>query len=433
MSAQQFDVIVVGASLAGCAVATLLARTGARVALLERHARPDAHKRLCTHFIQASALPALQRLGLSRLIEQAGGVPNAIEIHSPHGWIGHHPSLGADGQPMHGYNIRREVLDPMVRELAAATAGVSLLTGMTARALIERQGRITGVVAHADDREVSLMARLVVAADGRHSEMATRAGVMPATAPNLRHGLMLPMRGVDLTRGQTSQMWVTGPEAAYVFPNDGGVTLLGWVAPKARMAGQSRAELQAGLLARIRSLPDAPHLREAVPVGEVLAVKDYPGQWRPPVVRGMALVGDAAMSLDYLQGVGCGWAFESAQWLADAVASGLAHGRSLDSGLRAYRWQHAWALGTQRFFINDFAARLDFNAVENLLYAAAARDVNLARRMGRVGARLDSPLALLTPACLLRAAWVLVSKPALSPLGTRLAVHDATVSQRLAA
>ena len=52
-----YDVAIVGASLAGCArTAILLARTGARVALLEKSPDPQVYKRICTHYIQSSGI-----------------------------------------------------------------------------------------------------------------------------------------------------------------------------------------------------------------------------------------------------------------------------------------------------------------------------------------------------------------------------------------
>ena len=101
----RYDVAVVGASLAGCTAATLLAREGARVALLERHADPGFYKVLCTHFIQASATPTLERLGLAEKIEAAGGVRNALEVWSRYGWL--RPELGVNyAHPKYGYAIR---------------------------------------------------------------------------------------------------------------------------------------------------------------------------------------------------------------------------------------------------------------------------------------------------------------------------------------
>lgn len=84
--AYDYDVAVVGASIAGYTVATLLGRSGARVALLER--RPDAasYKPICTHFIQPSATPTIERLGLAERIEAAGGIRNGFEMWTRYGW-----------------------------------------------------------------------------------------------------------------------------------------------------------------------------------------------------------------------------------------------------------------------------------------------------------------------------------------------------------
>jgi len=418
MPQADFDVVVVGASLAGCATATLLARAGARVALIERHARADTHKQLCTHYIQASAQPVLERLGLVPLIEAAGGVPNVMEFHTPQGWIADHPEHHPPGQPPHGYNIRRARLDPMLRQLASDTRGVTLLTGVSARGLIDQQGRIAGVRVQGAIGERSLRTPLVVAADGRHSEMARLAGVVPRQSQNRRHGLMLAMRGVDLQRGLRSQMWLNGPEVAYVFPNDDGVTLLAWCAPPGCFRGLDRPQLHDALLARIRALPDAPQLHGADVAGDLMVVRDHPNLYRPPVVRGMALVGDALQSVDYVHGVGCGWALQGAQWLADAVAGRLKDDRWRREGLKDYARQVRQHFGPHRLFIDDFSRRLQLNAAEHLFCAAAVRDPRWAARMMAVGARHVSPWSLMRPGSLLSALWLCATRPPL-PDGTR--------------
>lgn len=45
MEEKTYDAAVVGASIAGCTAAILLAREGASVALIERHNDPDAYRR----------------------------------------------------------------------------------------------------------------------------------------------------------------------------------------------------------------------------------------------------------------------------------------------------------------------------------------------------------------------------------------------------
>jgi len=87
MTRPEYDVAIVGASIAGCTAATLFARGGLRVALLESRADPNAYKRVCTHFIQASATPTIERLGAAQAIEAAGGIRNGIDIWTRWGWI----------------------------------------------------------------------------------------------------------------------------------------------------------------------------------------------------------------------------------------------------------------------------------------------------------------------------------------------------------
>ena len=80
---------------------------------------------------------------------------------------------------------------------------------------------------------------------------------------------------------------------------------------------------------RRRELPDAPPILDSVPVDHSLGKLDMTGIINEPVAPGLALIGDAAQAIDPLPGIGCGWAFQSAEWLADSVADA-------DATLREY-------------------------------------------------------------------------------------------------
>src|ERR1700733_10852306 len=103
---KSYDAVIVGGSLAGCAAATLLGRAGARVAVLEKSPDPAAYKRICSHFIQASAVAPPERAA-------------------------------------RGVNLRRSKLDPMAREMAAATPGVEVMLGQTVTELRRAGGVVS--------------------------------------------------------------------------------------------------------------------------------------------------------------------------------------------------------------------------------------------------------------------------------------------------
>ena len=58
------------------------------MALIERRPSLDAYKTVCTHFIQSSANPTIDRLGLAPLLDARSALLNTIEVWTPFGgWI----------------------------------------------------------------------------------------------------------------------------------------------------------------------------------------------------------------------------------------------------------------------------------------------------------------------------------------------------------
>jgi 2-polyprenyl-6-methoxyphenol hydroxylase-like FAD-dependent oxidoreductase len=406
----RFDVVVIGAGLAGCTAARLFALQDLRVALVEHHADMAAFKQLCTHFIQASATPTLRHLGLDRLIEDAGGLRNGVDIWTRYGWTGDVAPLDENGAPVFGYNIQRRTLDPILRQLTMNTPGVTTLFGCGVRGLV-KQDRVVSGVDLGGSRTGVVSAPLIVGADGRSSPLATLAGIKPSSSENSRFGAIRAYRGVALRRGTCSQMWLRGPETGYVFPNDGDVTVIAYMSTKDNLDG-FRTNPGEALERSMAGFPDAPDLASAEPLGNALLIKDYPNLWRQPAVGNIAFVGDALMSIDPLWGVGCGFAFQTAEWLVDTLTPALRQGRPIAPALHTYAKRVSRELNGHRFFIVDFARRRGLNAIERLNFSAAAKDAAASRHLHAFGARLIRPARFLSPGALLRAAWVDLRRPA---------------------
>jgi menaquinone-9 beta-reductase len=391
-----YDVAIVGASLAGCTAAILLARAGARVALVEKRPDPQAFKRVCSHFIQSSAIATLERLDLLGPMEAAGGQRARARIWTRRGgWI-EPPAMGVVPS---GINLRREQLDPLIRRKAAETPGVELLLGQTAHALLRTGERIDGVElrdTHGD--RLRLRARLVVGADGRDSRVAELAGVRTRTLPHGRIAYGAYFEGPAPAGAPNGSAWFLDPDWAAAFPTDGGLTFYAVMPTKERLPEFRSDPLQA-LTALVAGLPDAPPILASHLVGSVIGKLDMPNVIHAPTAPGLALVGDAALATDPLWGVGCGWALQSSEWLADSVAPALADRRSaevesLEQGLERYRRRYTRGLRGHAWFIHDYADGRKMNPAERLLFAAAARDERLARVFEAFGTRNIGPVRM---------------------------------------
>ncbi|MDQ3264448.1 MAG: FAD-dependent monooxygenase [Myxococcota bacterium] len=336
----RFDVVVVGASIAGSTAAVLYARAGLKVALVERSTDASAYKKVCTHYIQACGTPVLQRLGVTGAMEEAGAVRNSLRIHTRYGWSRTELADGADG-PRHGYSIRREKLDPMLRALAGSEPNVDLLLGHSVRALVVgAEGRVVGAELAAKDRgTVRIEARLVVGADGRNSKVAELGGFKTETLPHNRFGYMAYFKNLPLQSGNEAQFWIQEPDCAYAFPNDDGLTLIACFVHKARLA-EFKADPEGSFRRLFAQFPESPVLSCGERVSDYFGMIDMPNLYRRPDGRGVTLVGDAALASDPMWGVGCGWALASAEWLVDATVPALQGKGDLQAGLVAYRKRH---------------------------------------------------------------------------------------------
>lgn len=377
-----YDAVVVGASLAGCATAMLLGRSGARVALIERQPDPRAFKRVCSHFIQASAVPTIERLGLLDPILAAGGLQTQMRAWTRWGWI-EPPAEGG----LVCLNLRREVLDPLVREAAAAEPGVELILGQSAERLLRDDSGVRGVVARdREGNETELRAPLTVGADGRDSRVAELAGVPVKRRPHGRVAYGTYYEGPGPESAPNSSIWFLDPHWAAAFPTDSGLTFYAAMVTKDRLP-EFKRDPEGALESFLLDLPDAPPIGVSRRVDQVVGRIDMTNLERAPVAPGLALTGDAALAIDPLFGVGCGWALQSGEWLADAVAPALRGEEQLAEGLRRYRRHRSRELRLHSYLIHDYATGRSLRPGERMMFAAAARDPKAAALFEELGTR----------------------------------------------
>lgn len=403
---REYDVAVVGASVAGCTVAVLLARAGLRVALIERRQELEAYRKLCTHHIQACANPVLEQLGLDEMIRAAGGLESELELWTRFGWIRPQPEIDKADRSL---NIRREKLDPMLRQLAAETPGLELILGYAASDLVEEDGRFTGVVVQNNvlKRKMVVKARLLVAADGHYSKMGEMSAVPTRKWPNNRFVYMAYFRDVPLKSGHNAQVWFQDPDVVYAFPTDDCLTLLA-VAPTVDKLDAFKEDIPGNFYRYWEALPDGPVVCPEKQVTDLFGIVKGHIIQRQASLPGLAFIGDAALSSDPLWGVGLGWAFQSAGWLVEETLAALKGEDDLDKALVKYRRRHRLSLASHHWHIKSYAGGRGFYPFEKLYYAAAARDRVMARPFYAYARRQISFLELAGPHWAAWAVWVML-------------------------
>jgi len=388
----EYDVAIVGASLSGCTAAILLGRAGAKVALIEKRPDPKAFKRVCSHFIQASAVPTIERLGLYEPILAAGGLRSRFHSRTPWGWV--EPT---ERREAYCLNLRRSLLDPMLREAAAAEPGVELMLGQSAERLLRDGDAFGGVgVRDREGNEREIRARLVVGADGRDSRVAELADVKEKTLPHNRLAYGGYFEGPKPRFWPDGAVWLMDPDMAAAFPTDGGQVFYIAMTHKDR-APEFKADPERALVEHVAAVPEPPPIRESRCVAPVIGKVEMPNRIRGPIAPGLALVGDAALATDPIFGVGCGFAFQSGGWLADSVAPAIQGSESLAKGLSRYRRHHRWRLGMHARLIHDYSTGRKFDRVERLMISAAVGDPEAAALFEDVGTRRVTPQRVLAP------------------------------------
>ena len=165
------DVLIVGAGPAGTVAATVLARKGARVRLIDRARFP--RDKLCGDTVNPGTLALLRRLDLAGPLETRGlaidgmivtGVDDvAVQSRYPDGLQGR--SL-----------LRRELDWSLLQQATAAGAEFEPCTTVRRAVLEDEMGqrRVSGVIV---DPDRTIRARVVLAADGRHSTLGFGLGL----------------------------------------------------------------------------------------------------------------------------------------------------------------------------------------------------------------------------------------------------------------
>jgi flavin-dependent dehydrogenase len=326
-----FDVIVCGAGPAGSVAATVLARGGARVLLLDRARFP--RDKLCGDTLNPGTLAHLRRLGLAdRLPVSALPIEGMIVSGERGVQVRAHYGHGARGLSM----LRRDLDAALLAD--AEESGVRVeQTVVARRPLVDTASdapRVRGIVVAGRNRaDLRIPAPIVIAADGRRSRLALALRLIRHPRRPRRWAIGAYFAGVSgVTR--FGEMHVRRGRYLGVAPVPGGLTNIccvshitdGFAAPAAARSTAIRRDPELH-----RRCAGAQMVTPATSLGPLAIEAMGCG------VPGLLLAGDAAGFIDPMTGDGLRFAVQGGELAARAALEALADGRAAHHRLAYWR------------------------------------------------------------------------------------------------
>jgi menaquinone-9 beta-reductase len=314
---EHFDAAVVGAGPAGSVTALVLARAGARVALVDKASFP--RDKACGDAVGPRGVAVLHDLGLTP--EDTGAHLGDMVVVGPSGRRLRLPCFDGIDYPGFGFALPRQGFDAWLVD-QALEAGVQMVTGR-----VETVTAGDGAPTVELDRRRSIRADVVVGADGATSRVGDAAGLVDTRRVLWGFAVRVYLdERVDLPH---IVLWEREP--GRVFPG------YGWLFPGPD--GRANAGLGIGTMAdrraatgAVRLLPQfLEHLRRT---GLIESPIDGSGPGRlggwlkmgmvgtTPGAGRVLLTGDAAGLVNPLQGEGIAHAMTSGRLAAEAVLAG---------------------------------------------------------------------------------------------------------------
>jgi 2-polyprenyl-6-methoxyphenol hydroxylase-like FAD-dependent oxidoreductase len=296
-SRESFQVVIVGGGIAGNALATVLARAGKAVLVLERST--VYRDRVRGELFQPWGVAEARRLGLYETLIRAGGTHHTRmvpydETVKPEEAESAAVALDKVLPDVPGSLGLSHPAACQALNTAAATAGARVLRGITAAEVA--LGSAPTVRYWLNGEEHVAECRLVIGADGRDSAIRRQAGIpLHATDPRLLGAGLLIENPGRWPRDQVA-IGTEGDLVFFVLPQGAGrirLYLLYPVGQRRRFGGPTawRAFLDSFPFA---CLPASEFIARATPAGPCAA---YPmnDTWTDrPIGDGLVLIGDAA-------------------------------------------------------------------------------------------------------------------------------------------
>ena len=328
-----YDIIIIGARVAGSTLAAILGQKGYNVLLLDRATFPSGT--LSTHFFRAPALRAFDKIGVSSEVQSAApqlrvnyNVIDGIEFAEP--------VDRPDDYPFY-MCVRRIVLDDILVRRVKQIPDIDLQEGVKVTGLVWNNDAVNGVKWESVDDKGEFSSKVIVGADGVNSFVAKEVQVTAENEEPVNRAMYFAYyKGITPNDGPAAEFHYKGNSLVYCFPCDSELTLIAASIPIAQFASfkQNVEEEFNAIINCTVALTE--RFNKANRIGPIQGSGSIPGYLRVPYGNGWALVGDAGMVMDPWSGQGIDQATTHSVLLADSLADYLSGKDDWKSAMTAY-------------------------------------------------------------------------------------------------
>jgi len=328
-----YDIIIIGARVAGSTLAAILGQKGYRVLMLDRTTFPS--DTLSTHFFRAPALRAFDKIGVGSEVQSVApqlrvnyNVIDGIEFPEPVDRPEDYPFYMC---------VRRIVLDDILIRRIKQIPDIELQEGVKVTGLIWNNDIVNGVKWEKGNEKGEYKAKVIVGADGVNSFMAKEVNAeYEYQEPVNRAMYYAYYKGIKSTEGPAAEFHYSGNTLVYCFPCDNNLTLIAASIPITRFASFKRnvEEEFNGIVNSMAALSE--RFSKAEREGPIRGSGSIPGYLRIPYGNGWSLVGDAGMVMDPWSGQGIDQATTHSVLLADSLDNFFSGKNDWKTAMSAY-------------------------------------------------------------------------------------------------
>lgn len=310
-----YDIIVVGASVAGASSALALAAEGYRILLLDQARFP--RDKPCGEGIMPQGAQVLAELGVLRdiLAHPGANTFRGIRYRNRKGVVAEADFPASGQRSSFGIAIRRWYLDELLVRRAGSLPNVTVREGFRVTEVLQEGRVFKGVAGHSVEprgaRE-AFVAPLTLGADGRHSIFHAAGGLTKTYLRRRRFGVTGHLRGAAVD-GSHVEVLVHPRGELYIAPCGEDVTLVALLL-EAKAMRSFAGDLPGRYLAFVHSAEGfKERALHSELIGHVFAVGPLGYTIEPCYGPGLLLVGDSAGFLDPITGEGITLALRSVQ------------------------------------------------------------------------------------------------------------------------